>query len=194
MSWAWLYPWCNAHSHFFPGCQQHGSRQREMREPVCPVSYPQRHGAEHREGRWIESSLNPSSNELNKVTELDEIVPLTFGPAVSALEAVTSWLCFRDRASGLRKEAGSQLPLPRAGRGAGGRSLQDKKVGLGISCTPQKVFIFHYFDVIWASRNLFQGKDDTVKTTCNIFQATFPLPAILKEKLIIYYWHLPPVL
>lgn len=127
-----------------------------MREPVCSVIYPLRHGAENRKGRLIESSPNPSPNKLNKVRGLDEIVPLTVGPAVSALEAITSWLCFCDPASGLWKTAGSQLLLPvlagelgdaLSGTGSGG-------VDSDILCMPPKLFIFCYFGVIWASMNL----------------------------------------
>lgn len=97
----------------------------------------------------------PSLKELNKATELDKMVSLTFGPAVSALEAITSWLCFCDPASGLWEKAGSQRPLPRAGRGAGERSLQDSQWGDGfrhIVCTSISL-LFYYF-VIWASMNL----------------------------------------
>lgn len=106
---------------------------------MCPVIYPPGHGAENRKGRLIESSPNPSPNELNKVIEQDKIVPLTFGPAVSALEAITRWLCFCDPASGLWNKAGSQPPLPRAGRGAGGHSLQDRQWGGGFRHTSKSL-------------------------------------------------------
>lgn len=148
MSWAPFYPWCDAHSYFCLGCLQHRNRQREMREPVCPVTYPPGHGMENRKGRWIESSPNPRPNELNKVTELDKIVPLTFRPAVSALEAITSWLCFCAPASGLWRKAGSQLPLPRAARGAGGCSLQDRQRGGGFRCVVKTSKSLH-FPLLW---------------------------------------------
>lgn len=163
-----------------------------MREPVCSVIYPLRHGAENRKGRLIESSPNPSPNKLNKVRGLDEIVPLTVGPAVSALEAITSWLCFCDPASGLWKTAGSQLLLPRAGRGAGGCSLWDRQWGGRFRHIVHASKTLHFL-LLWCylgKHEPFRGRDDTVETICNIFQVTFPSPTILKN-LIIFYWHLP---
>lgn len=97
----------------------------------------------------------PSLKELNKATELDKMVSLTFGPAVSALEAITSWLCFCDPASGLWEKAGSQRPLPRAGRGAGERSLQDSQWGDGFRhIVHTSISLLFYYFVIWASMNL----------------------------------------
>lgn len=181
-----IYPWCNAHLHVFPDCQQHSNRHRGMREPMCPVTYPLGHGT-NRKGRWIESSPSSSPNKLNKVTELDKIVPLTFGPAVSALEAVTGWLCFCDSASGLWKKANCQLPSPCAGRGPGDAL---SRTGSGEMHTSKS---FH-FPLLWCylgKHEPFQGRGDTVETIRHIFQATFPSPTILKKKLISYYWHLP---
>lgn len=125
----WSYLWCHeldftldampTRTSSLAACLRHGNRHGETREPVCPVTHPPEHGTESRKGRWIESSPNPRLNELNKVTELDKVIPFTFGPAVSALDAITSWLCFCDPASVLWVKAGRQLPSPRAGRGWG---------------------------------------------------------------------------
>lgn len=162
---------------FFPDCQQHRNRHTRMREPTCPVTYPPGHRAENRKGRWIENSPKPSPKELNKATELDKMAPLTFGPAVSALEAVTSWLCFCDAASGLWEKAGSQRPVPRAGRGAGECSLQDSQWEDGfrhIVQTPASLLFYYFFFCYLGEHEPFQGRDDTAETTCNIFLVTIP--------------------
>lgn len=137
---------------FFPDCQQHRNKHTRMREPTCPVTYPPGHRPENRKGRWIENSPKPSLKRLNKVTELDEMVPLAFGPSVSALGAITSWLCFCHPASGLWEKAGCQGPLPFAGRGAEECSLQDSQGEDGFVQTSISL-LFYCFFVIWASMN-----------------------------------------
>lgn len=154
MSWAQFYSWCNAHLLFpwLPAAQ----KQAHKDEGAHVSSHlPTRAQGWKQKRKMNGKQSKPSLKELNKATELDKMVSLTFGPAVSALEAITSWLCFCDPASGLWEKAGSQRPLPRAGRGAGERSLQDSQWGDGFRhIVRTSISLLFYYFVIWASMNL----------------------------------------
>lgn len=183
---SWFYPWCDAQSYFFHDWLQYGNRHGEMREPVYPVTYLPECRNESRKGRWTGSSPNPHPNLLNKCTELGKILPLAFRPDVSALELMTSWLCFSDLSSGLRIER-RQPPFAYGGRKVGGCSLQDWLWDLCVPHTPPKFLIYYYFGAIWADTNISQGRDVTVETICNIFQVFFPSASTLKKKLTVLF-------